>query len=512
MDDIHSWHLSRLLDQAAQQHGDRPFLIGSRSLTYHEAACCTRRIAASLSRMGIGSADRVMIVAANRPETVLMAFAAARLGAIFTIISNAVRHYGLRQIVEQVQPAVVMLDHTGSTLVDELSEASIVWAGDTPCDERAVPFARLLDGPEIDGSCFPGIDLDPVCLIYTSGSTGVPRGIVISHDNIRFSASAIQERLRYRADDVIGLFLPLSFDYGLYQIFLALLTGASIFLGGPELVGPELLRKLAAYEISVLPGVPTLFAALLKLCDRSPQRLPSLRSVTNTGEHLPRAYIERLRQFFPEVQIFAMYGLTECKRISILLPHEVDTRRDSVGRPLTGTAAYVVDERGQPVPAGVVGELVVRGRHVALGYWRAREETRQRFRQTTATASRELYTGDLCRIDADGYIYVVGRNDDQCKHKGYRISLLEIEAVACAIEGVAQASAVQTKDPDQLHLFVTAAQHDITARRVFEVLRDRLESFKTPDKIHILDTLPENANGKVDRKQLQALLMNVDAV
>ena len=508
---MQNWHLSGLLDQAAENYGDSPFIVGPSVLTYDEAATQTRQIAAWLQQVGVKRGERVMMITRNRAEIILMAFAVARIGAIFTIINNSIKAYGLKQIIDQVKPAIVMLDETTGSLASEIGEAIIVWLKDGVQQNKGVKFHEIITGREPSQQTFVGIDLDPVCLIYTSGSSGVPRGVVINHDNVRFSTAAIQERLRYRPDDVVGLFLPLSFDYGLYQIFLTMQAGASVFIGHSEYAGFELISKLALYEVSVLPGVPTLFAGMLKLLDRHTQMLPNLRCITNTGEHLPTTYIKKMHQHFPSLQIFSMYGLTECKRVSILLPDELKTKPESVGRPLLGTEAYVVGENGHPLPIGTIGELVVRGRHVARGYWKADHgETAQRFRQGTPSVPYELYTGDLCRMDEEGFIYFIGRKDYQFKYKGFRISPLEVETTACDINGVLEAGLVKSKIHDRLHLFVTVTSQNITTEKVIEELQKRLEWFKVPDKVCIVDQLPTTSHGKLDRVQLSKRLTTTE--
>jgi acyl-coenzyme A synthetase/AMP-(fatty) acid ligase len=502
---LRGWHVAGLLDQSARLHPDRPFLLGATPLTYREAAARTRALSQWMKRQGVQRGDRVMIVASNRPETVLLVFAAVQLGALFVVIHNLIRPYGLEQIRAQAEPRLVALDETTVELAGSIRDARILFVGDGDGPAGSVRLDQVLAETATEAPAFPGIDLDPATLIFTSGSTGQPRGVVLSHDNIRFAVAAIQDRLGYRADDVIGVFLPLSFDYGLYQVFLAAQVGAAVFLGRPEMAGPELLRVIETQGITVLPGVPTLFAAMLKMLTRRPQPLPRLRALTNTGDRLPGAHVEQLRTLLPEARLFLMFGLTECKRVSIMLPDELDAHPDSVGRPLTGTEVRVVDETGQPLPPGELGELVVRGRHVALGYWRAEAETAKRFRRVSAQA-RELWSGDSCRMDKDGFLYFHARMDQLLKHRGFRISPLEIEEAACQIAGVSEAGVVQSEADGSLHLFVSLQDPDLTARAIVDALRARLEPIKVPDHVHLLSALPKTANRKTDRKQLKQQL------
>jgi long-chain acyl-CoA synthetase len=504
--DFAGWHLAGLLDQAAAAAPDRLFIGGPDPLTYREAARQTRRLAAGLRAAGVQRGDRVVILTANRPEVALLAFAIARLAAIFVVLNNQVKSYGLQQILEPCAPVLVVLDDTTAALAADVPPAKIIFLGANPPPGALAGYPELLAAPDPGPQPFPGIDQDPVCLLFTSGSTGRPRGVTLSHDNIRFVVAAIQERLQYQPADIVGVFLPLSFDYGLYQLFLAAQAGATAFIGRPDMIGPEMLKILAAQKISVLPGVPTLFAALLKMLERRPAALPALRAVTNTGDKLPQAYIDQLRNFFPTLRVFPMYGLTECKRVAILLPEELAAHPGSVGRALAGTEIYVVDEAGRRLPPGEIGELVIRGRHLALGYWRAEEDTRQRYRTDIATGRRELYSGDSCHLDAEGYLYFHGRMDTLLKHRGFRISPLEIEEAACAIPGVNEAGAVKSDADGLLYLFVSVKNPALAAPQVLAALQQRLEPVKIPDRIHVIAELPKTANRKVDRKLLKQQL------
>ena len=495
-----SWHLPALLEQAAQRWPERPFLLsgGDTTISYGEASERVKRVAASLQSMGVGRGDRVMMVCANREELVVLAFAALRVGAIFVILSPETKTEGFSRIVTQCEPKVIMLDASSAGLYD----------GSIPTQwiRAEQDFASLL---ETDGSSspeFPGIDQDPAFLVFTSGSTGTPRGVILSHDNVRFATAAIQARVQYVETDRIGVFLPMSFDYGLYQLFLAMQAGAAVFLGRPEMVGPEFARTLALRGITVLPGVPTLFSALIKLQSWRPVQMPALRMATNTGDHLPAVHIEKLQALFPGLRVFPMYGLTECKRISILLPEELAERPGSVGRPLDGTEVFAVDASGERLPSGSVGELVVRGRHLALGYWGADEETAKRYRRVGLGQARTMFTGDMGRVDEQGYLYFHGRGDFLIKHRGHRMSPLEIEDAVCTMPGILAAGVVKHEVDDKLHLFVEASE-GLGEGDVTGWLGERLEQVKVPECVHFVSALPKTTNQKVDRKALRTLLL-----
>jgi acyl-coenzyme A synthetase/AMP-(fatty) acid ligase len=495
--------VARLLDAAAALHPDNDFLIGAERLSYRRVAELTRRAAAWLARAGLRRGDRVLVAAANRVEVILIALAVARVGAVFTLLHEEIKRSNLRRILTQVEPFMCAFDESTAAHAGLFQASCTIWLGRGAAPGGGVSVEDLLEAPE--APLLPAVRTasDPVCLIFTSGSTGEPRGVVVSHDNVVFTTAAIQERLRYEAGDVIGLFVPLAFDYGLYQVFLAANVGAALYVGRPDSTGPAFLPLVAKQAISVLPMVPGMIGSLLKLLDRGPTTLPHLRCVTSTGDHLPQRYVDDLRWRLPGIRVYPMYGLTECKRVSILVPEEWSTKSGTVGRPLAGTTARVVGPDGRPLPPGSAGELVVSGRHVTLGYWRAAAETRRRFNAGGRRGERELLTGDICQIDEDGFLSVIGRTDSLIKHQGFRVSTAEVELEACRIVGVIEAALVQSAG-GALHLFARAEGDALDGQHVRRRLRDHLERYKVPDHVHTMDDLPRTANGKIDRQRLKA--------
>jgi len=481
------------LEQAAARWPDRPFLDdGTTELRYAEAVQRTAALAGWLQGLGLRAGDRLLIAAPNRLELPLLAFAALRLGAIFSLLPAQLQPAGLVKILDQCAPALLLLD---------ASTVPLAVAAEGRC-----PVARLdhagIGEPPAPAPANSDAD-DAAFLVFTSGSTGTPRGVILSHGNVAFVTPAIQARLQYQEQDRIGVLLPLAFDYALYQLFLACLSGACVVLGRPEQVGPGLPQWLEQQRIRVLPGVPTLFAALLRLLDHRPRALPELRLLSNTGERLPPAQIDRLQHRLPQARIFPMYGLTECKRVSILLPGERAAHPDSVGRALDGTRVFAVDADGRPLPAGSPGEIAVQGPHLSPGYWNAPEETAARFRPVDGVHT--LFTGDRGLVDAEGFLSFEARADFLIKHRGTRLNPAEIEEAALALPGVTAAGCAKDEARDLLHLFLTMRGAAPEAAAVLAGLATVLERAKLPDRVHVLAELPRTANQKLDRKALRAL-------
>lgn len=472
--------------------------------TFAETEALARSVAGYLAEKGVKRGDRVAIHLQNRAEVAVLLYAVSLLGGIYVVLNSSLRPHGLRKVLDQAEPVAIFVDEATIANVEDPDAIPIRVALMEEVPSSWADWSEVAGHEAFEGD-WGGYDVDAVSLVFTSGSTGTPRGVTLSHDNICYAVGAIQDRLRYRARDTVGVFLPLAFDYGLYQVFLAAQAGAKLYIGDPSQVGPRLPRVLAEAEVSVLPGVPSVYAALLALARRRPFELPNLRAITNTGERLPLSYIDEMRELFPGLDVFVMYGLTECKRVSIMTPAEFETHRESVGRPLAGTEVYAVDAEGNRLPAGEAGELVVRGRHVAHGYWRAPEETARRFRKRAPHGAVELFTGDTGSVDEEGFLHFAARSDDLLKHRGNRISPVEIENEACSLDGIVEASLLQREEDDTLHLFVTASG-EVDPEWVLRSLGELLEPAKVPEFVRVLPEMPTSINGKIDRKALAASL------
>ncbi|MFJ8958964.1 class I adenylate-forming enzyme family protein [Lentzea sp. NPDC102401] len=445
------------------------------------------RVAEWLLRRGIRRGDRVLTRLPNRRELVALLYGASRVGAVLVPVNPDMKPFHLTGVLADASPELVLAEDTGE--VRSLTAAPLLGVDEAWQEiEQTEPHA---------GGAGPVTSHDIALLIYTSGSTSAPKAVVCPHRQVVFAAHSINDVLRYREDDVVFLRLPLSFDYGLYQIFLGALSGAQVVLA-PAGHDTTLLRRLRAANATIVPVVPSLAQLLTHLTarDGSPT---AVRMFTNTGAVLTEPLRAALRHGFPGARIVLMFGTTECKRISILAPDGDLTKPGSVGRPLPGTAVVVVDEDGKVQPPGQHGEFVVRGPHVMNGYWRAAELTEQRFRRDRDTGEVVLHTGDYGYLDEDGHLYFAGRQDDIVKRKGVRVGLTEIEAAAVDIPGVRAAAALVVDDGVLvLCVATTGTESDVIVRGLVE----RLEPAKIPDRCVTFDELPLTPNQKVDKKRL----------
>src|SRR5690606_1031648 len=313
-------------------------------------------------------------------------------------------------------------------------------------------------------------------LLYTSGSTGRPKGVVLSHRNLVSGAHIVSGYLQNTRSDRILAALPLSFDYGLSQVTTALAVGACAVLT-TYVLPAALVQEVVRERITGLAGVPTMWMNLSAL-EWPPEATQRLRYITNSGGALAAAVIERLRRRLPNTKIFCMYGLTEAFRSTYLDPDELSQRMGSIGKAIPGQEIIVVRPDGSQCEPEEVGELVHRGSLVTLGYWNDPELTARRFRPLRRTPAQvphvdiAVWSGDLVKTDAEGYLYFVGREDHMIKSSGYRISPSDIEEIVLEVPGVLEAAVVGV--PDETlgqRIAVAVVPSDVSAQDIGERIR-----------------------------------------
>lgn len=479
--------LHDLLDDAEARHRSNVAVrFAGAELTYRTEREFSERLASWLYRRGVRRGDRVLIALPFDVLLPALLYACSRAGAVFVVIRDRTSPAVAAHVLDDAEPALVLTD---SAVIATLA------------GKRQVPHAGLTElrqAVAVSGTPVPDSTLasDPACFIYTSGSTAMPKAVVSTHLQVTFATRAIQSQLGYRPSDVVYGALPLSFDYGLYQIFLCTLAGAELCLAAQDAAGQRLLAALAESGTSVLPAVPSLATSLAALVSRRPAPLPRLRLLTNTGAAMPDRVLSDLRGRLPTLRVRLMYGLTECKRATIM-PEDEDLRRPGAcGRALPGTEVFAVDGDGVRLPAGETGELVVRGPNVMAGYWRSPEQTARRFRLAEGLFP-QLHTGDYGWLDADGYLYFAGRRDDMYKERGFRVSTIEMEAAASRVRGVHAAAVLPFGDGATLFV-----QSGLSPHEVLRLLRDEIDEVKVPARCVVVPEMPLNANGKIDRRLL----------
>jgi acyl-CoA synthetase (AMP-forming)/AMP-acid ligase II len=480
-----------LVDAAAERFPHRTAVRDSTGAwSYRELAGASRAAAGWLWRNGVRPGDRVVLHLPGDRHFAALLYGVLRLGAIAVPVNPRTGPLHLRWMCQDAGPALVVTSPGDAAALADLTGTTVTGTAAADLDPLRPP-----DGPP---AC-PVAPGDIALLLYTSGSTALPRAVVCPHDRVRFVVAAIADRLGYTADDVVLSRIPVSFDYGLYQLLLCAAAGAALALR-PDLTEAAVLREARSVGATVLPVVPFLATILVRLAHRDPSPT-RVRLLTNTGAALNGPLVGGLRRAFPDAAVVPMYGMTECKRITVAAADEDLAHPGTVGRPLPGTEVLIVDHRGEPVPPGTVGEIWVRGPHVMAGYWRAPDATRDRF-DNPDTADRTLRTGDYGYADRDGRLYFVGRRDDIFKRKGIRMSAQEVEAAVLDVPGVVAAAVLPPVADGELTAWIVGA---VPPDEVRAAVALRVEPAKVPDRCLVLPELPTTANGKVDKHVLRRL-------
>lgn len=515
--------VQHFLEKSAARLPEKTALIsGNQRLTYQQINQQADQFARYLVDIGIMRQDRVIVFLDNSVEIIISLFGIVKAGAIFIVLNPTMKAKKLNYILNN-SGARALITHTNKARVlkDALADAQelqhLVWCQGGLATK--IPQLNLQDSlietsvtwnsvfERTSTASLPRIiDLDLATIIYTSGSTGEPKGVMSAHYNVVAAATSITQYLENVEDDIILDALPLSFDYGLYQILMAFLFGGTVVLEKSFAYPYKIIETIIREKVTGFPIVPTMVAILLQMDDLSKFDLSCLRYITNTAAALPVAYIRRLQALFPHVRIYSMYGLTECKRTLYLPPEELERRPDSVGIAMPNEEVFIVDEEGQEVKPGEIGELVVRGSNVMQGYWKAPEETARKYRPGRYRGESLLYTGDLFRQDEEGFLYFVARKDDMIKTKGERVSPKEIEEALCEMEDVIEAAVIGV--PEEIFgqaikaFVVTKEKWKVTEEMVMKYCAQHLEPFMVPKYVEFPDSLPKTPNGKIDKKLL----------
>ncbi len=504
------------LHSSAARLPDKVALIcDGQRLTYAEIDQIANRLANAMIEHGMRRGDRVAVYLNNSIEAVIGIFATLKAGGVFVTINHTTKQDKLIYILNNCRATILLAAARQASLSDKVATEVPLLQMRILCGKKATEAAeerqQCLAFDAIQQQ-YPSqrppqvnIDRDIACLIYTSGTTGDPKGVMSDHSNVVFAASSIIEYLQNVEDDIVINLSPLAFDYGLYQLLMVFKFGGTLVLERGFAFPAATLKRIEEEKITGFPGVPTIFAILLQM-DLSVYDLSSLRYLTNTAANLPASHIMELRDKFPGVIIYSMYGLTETKRTLYLPPDQLDIRPSSVGVAIPGTEVWIEDEDGNRLGPNEVGELVIRGRHVMRGYWENPEATAKRYRSGPLPGERVCYSDDLFRMDEEGYLYFVGRKDDVIKSRGEKIAPKEVEAVLYKLPGVTGAAVIGVPDPilgEAVKAFVVTADAELSERKILAHCRANLEDFMIPKHVELRDSLPQTASGKIKKTGLE---------
>lgn len=507
-----------IAEHAASTPDATALLHKKTTISYAELWRSVERTAAGLQQLGLKTNQRVAVYLPKQPETVVSFFATSAANGVFVPVNPILKPEQVQHILNDCDVSILITSRTRAKQLTPilancpaLKQLILV----DPKDEtfevaHQSAFAEL---GECDAQLSSSrIDADLAAILYTSGSTGRPKGVVLSHANMVAGARSVAQYLENTAADRLLAVLPFSFDYGLSQLTTAFSVGASVALMD-YLMPRDVIRAVVKFEITGLAAVPPLWNQLCGL-EWPEEAAQTLRYITNSGGAMPRSTTQVLQQSLPNTEAYLMYGLTEAFRSTYLPPDQVAIRPESMGIAIPNAEVMVVRPDGSECDANEPGELVHRGILVAQGYWNDPQKTEARFRpapgQPEGIVAPEIavWSGDQVKKDAEGYLYFVGRKDEMIKTSGYRVSPGEIEEAVLTLDTVEQAVAMGAKHDVLGQAIVLILQGSCSEEDIVAHCKEHLPQYMLPARIEILDDLPRNANGKIDRSSLSNTYKN----
>jgi acyl-CoA ligase (AMP-forming) (exosortase A-associated) len=514
--------IHHMLEASAGRYPEKEALVDARQrLGYAEAAKQCRALAAGLQRLAVKRGDRVAIWLETSALQGISIFGTSHSGGVFVPINS---------MLFPAQAGHIMRDcgAVGLITTKEKIDASKNELEALP----ALQFLICVDGkPDLDSKlavCSLSeilgaengckvreyrIEKDLAAILYTSGSTGKPKGVMLSHGQVMAGSSIVSDYLGITSRDRIIGVLPLSFDAGLNQLMTAMQQGGT-YVPMTFTFAREIVRTLERERITGMAGVPTLWSLMAQASSTLEKTaLPHLRYITNTGGRMPRTILAALRDAVPETQVVLMYGLTEAFRSTYLPPEELDRRPDSMGKAIPNTEILVVNEKGERCAPGEVGELVHRGPTVSMGYWGRPDLTSKVLRPhpfippELGDDEKVCYSGDLVKMDEEGFLYFVGRRDNMLKSSGFRISPTEVEEMLFQSGKLREAAVIGIPDETLGHkIKAIVAPRDgesLDADALLSFCAERMPRYMVPKLVEIMASLPKTSSGKVDYPTLR---------
>jgi len=356
---------------------------------------------------------------------------------------------------------------------------------------------------DIDADIDNNLEEDVAVILFTSGSTGNPKGVMLTHYNLIYNTNSIIEYLKLTKQDRVETVLPFYYCYGTSILHTHFRVGGSLVINNKFMFPQTVVEEIIKYNCTGFSGVPSTYQILLRMTDIKNTKFPSLRYITQAGGKLPEIFIKQLIDILRGVDIFIMYGQTEATaRLSYLPPHLINEKMNSIGKGIKGTELLVLNSEGKKVESGEIGEVVARGGNIMKGYFNDKGETDKVLKHGY------LYTGDIAKVDDEGYIYIVAREKNIIKSGGIRISPKEIEDIILQIPEVVECVVIGVEDDilgEAVKAFVVLVENKpfIDFKYILAFCRKQLPKYKIPRYIEFLNTLPKNSSGKVLIKKLK---------
>lgn len=494
------------------------YIFQGLSTSYGELEQYVNRFANCLKQLGVNKGDHVALLLGNSPQYIISLYGSLKAGATVIPINPIYTAKEIEYILNNGDVKLVIALDQLIPLLEKMHEhlPKITHFIACPTSQQELDIDQF---PSLKGKleAFTNMigegnshfeeptlfDDDVAVILYTSGTTGKPKGAMLTHRNLYSNAMDTGLYLQMSHQDKIIATLPMFHVFCLTVALNApLMTGATVIIV-PRFSPSDIFQVVRDYEATIFAGVPTMYNFLLQYEDGKASDLQSLRLCVSGGASMPVALLHDFEKIF-NVIISEGYGLSEASPVTCFNPLDRPRKPGSIGTSIINVENKVVNELGEELPPGEVGELIVRGPNVMKGYYKMQEETAHTLRDGW------LYTGDLAKMDEEGYFYIVDRKKDLIIVGGYNVYPREVEEVLYNHPDVVEAAVVGVPDTEfgeVVKSFVVKKNPDLTEEQLIDYCKEHLAKYKIPSSIQFLDELPKNTTGKILRRALKEQLV-----
>lgn len=504
-----SWNLNENLRKSAEKFPNRNAItFENTNITYSELNSQVECVSSNLVYDGIRKGDRVALILGNCSEFVIAYYGILRAGGVVVPVNPIFTKNEISYILSNSQAKAVISNSSMEAIIESLKVElkQIEKQYYIGSNKAGFIWDQLIIGKSNDNE-FPLImEEDLAVILYTSGTTGRPKGAMLSHGNMASNAESVLKLVEFNEDDRILAALPMFHVFSMTVcINTPILSGANIVI--VQRFSPiEVIDTIFSKKVTLFPGVPTMYSFLLQLKEHSAEHFGSIRLCLSGGASMPVELLQRFEEKYKTI-ILEGFGLSETAPVTAFNPLKGIRKVGSVGVDIPGVINKVVDKYGNEVPRGEIGELIVKGPNVMIGYLGMPEAT------ANAIKNDWFYTGDLAEMDNDGYIFIVDRIKDMIIVNGYNVYPREVEEVIYQHTAIVEVAVIGITDKDYgeiVKAFVVSNDESITADDILLFCKDKLAKYKLPKQVEFKKELPKNSTGKILKRALKVEQVEVN--
>ncbi|MFD2924319.1 fatty acid--CoA ligase family protein [Halobacillus naozhouensis] len=506
-------NLSDQLSVVASAHPSKEaYLFQGEGVCYQEFDESVSKFASSLRDLGYGEGDHIALVSGNSPLFMIGMYGAMRVGATVIPINPTYTTEEMSYILKNGDVKAVMtmdvLMEKFEHMDDDLAISHYfvaetrIGSAKSSLSEKMKSFTKTVAEGDPSFSRPELHEENVAVILYTSGTTGKPKGAMLTHKNLYSNAKDVADYLDYSQDDRVIATLPMFHVFCLTVALNGPLMNAGTVLIVPKFSPQEVFEVASTQKATIFAGVPTMYNYLAQTGSGQTEAFQHMRVCVSGGSSMPVALLNKFEEQF-NVRVSEGYGLSEASPVTAFNPLDRPRKPGSIGTNIMNVENKVVDELGDELPPGEVGELIVRGPNVMKGYYKMPEETAVTLRDGW------LYTGDMARVDDEGYFYIVDRKKDMVIVGGYNVYPREVEEVLYGHPDISEAAVIGAPDPnagETVISFVVSTNPALDESTLKAYCKEYLAKYKQPARIHFMEELPKNTTGKILRKNLREKL------